>query len=208
MRFADWNELYSYEVRRALKPIEYESSEDIRNNWFYCLQILNRFEKNLYNKYYNFKTGGFNIRYREWFSLCHKYIRQARKENNHMLGDFLFSLWNTGCYYFKRHKDPRSYLEVSRPITDEELEFANKYLIPELETLEAKEAYKNTIWYSKESRVITYRNINAIVDDQWEVGHILYKGSHKQFPTDWDWWYNIDRFLDLEKNWKKEGDNK
>lgn len=91
-------------------------------------------------------------------------------------------------------KEPQEYL---RPITQEELDFALANLIPGDSV--------NIEWYNRDSKVLTYRNLNAVVDNRFGQAHILDDdGTLLDFDLIWDWYYPIDRYLDLEKGWKKD----
>jgi len=204
MKLSEWEQIYSAEVDWVLRMNSYE---DERFDDMTCFSLLKRFyqfEKELFKIFYIEKTKNITIRYREWFSLCHKYIRKARRENNYRLADFMFHLWNRGEYYFPKHKDPWIIQELARPITKEELEFANKYLIPEPYNEAQRKAWEEVKpqWYSENSKVAIYRNIKLFIDDFWGEAHLYYKKEHRIFSTDWDWWFPVDQFLDLEKGWK------
>lgn len=85
-------------------------------------------------------------------------------------------------------------LDYFRDATKEEIEFANKSLIPEVPY---PELYTDHPWYDETSKVLTYKGIDAIVDNNWGSAHILdYKGEQRQFDLIWDWWYPIDMYLE------------
>lgn len=205
MKLSDWNELYSRQVQWAIRRFDcVEFYNDTIQDWVNALLLLNEFEKELFKKYYNEETKHICIRYRTWTSLCRKYIKKCRKYNQYTSGDFIFSLWSNSQYYFPKINHSLREYDYFRPITLEELEYANKYLIPTLDTEDQKKAHKNTIWYSENSKVLTYRGLNAPVDNCWRSAHIIDdKGKQRTFDLIWDWYYPIDRYLDMEKGWKK-----
>lgn len=205
MTLNNWRDEYCHIVRWVISRIEAaDLFKDNKDDWVECLIYLEKFEKELFEKHYNSKTKKFVIREREWFAICHRYIKKAKKENKRKKADFIFAIWTdlANSLYFKNHKDPWNAYDLCRKITKEELEFANKYLIPKLDTIAQKRAHKNTVWYDKDSDVLIYRNNKFILDNCWREAHILHKGKERSFSLDWDWWYPIDRYLDLEKGWK------
>lgn len=214
MKLENWDITYNHFVRWALRRMEPDTLEFYHDNfedWVHTLQMLNTFETELFKRFYtNNKSAKFRIRSREWDTLCRKYIHKGRKTNDRTMANFFFQIWNDCRWYFKSNNN--LYLSVysnwSRPITDKELEYANKYLIPELKTEAQQEAHRNTVWFSKNSKVLTYRGINAPIDDIWGCAHLLYKGEKHDFSLDWDWWYPIDMFIDLTKCWKRQKEGK
>ena len=214
MKLENWDITYNHFVRWALRRMEPDTLEFYNNkqeDWVRTLQTLNTFEDELFKRFYtNEKSNKFRMRGREWDALCHKYIHKARKNNDRVMADFFFEIWTDCRSYFKSNdKLYKSIYEAwSRPITKEELEYANKYLIPDLKTEAQKEAHKNTVWFSEKSKVLTYRGIKAPIDDMWGEAHIMYRGKKHQFSLDWDWWYPIDMFIDLTKCWKRQKEDK
>ena len=205
MRLKDWYELYSKQTEWAINRFNCtEFYNDTIEDWVNALVILGEFEKELFKKYYNEDTKHICIRYRTWTALCRKYIRKCKEYDQYTAADFIFSLWVNAQYYFPKTNHSLREKDYFRPITQEELKYANKYLIPKLMTKAQKKAHKNTIWFSKDSKVLTYRGINAPIDNFWKSAHIIDdKGKQRTFDLIWDWYYPIDRYLDLEKGWKR-----
>ena len=200
MKLSDWESLYSTVVSQIVRRMDNETLSFYSDNvqdWVDALLSLGKFEEELFDKYYKPETQHICIRYRTWTSLCRKYMRTARKENKKKSAQIIFNLWGLAAYCFPRTKHIKEPQEYLRPITQEELDFALANLIPGDSV--------NIEWYNRDSKVLTYRNLNAVVDNRFGQAHILDDdGTLLDFDLIWDWYYPIDRYLDLEKGWKKD----
>lgn len=203
MKLNDWNNIYNNVTRWAISRMSTTSFfEDSKDDWIESLIWLEKFEKELFDKYHKEYKSKFTMRCREWSQLCHKYIHRARKINNRTIGTFFFEIWSSGRHCWKSFiSNTTNPFNYTRQATKEEIEYANKYLVPKYAN---KEVFKNdkTVWYRDDTKVLTYRGINAIIDSVFCDAHILYRNKHHTFQLIYDWYYPIDEFLDLEKMWK------
>ena len=201
MTLNDWHAIYNSQSEWVIRMSTYKHRDLDEKTCFSLLLELHNFEKEFIDTFFNDTKRKLNVKYKDWFDICHKYIQRYREENNHIKAEFLFQLWIAGNNYFPRHKDPLNPYILCRDITDEELKYANTYLVPNSDIKK-----DNLILYSNKSKVLKYRGLELIIDDVWSCAHILHEGKDKYFSLDWDWWFPIDEFLDLEKDWNIKND--
>lgn len=93
MTLNNWRDEYCHIVRWVISRIgAADLFKDNKDDWVECLLYLEKFERDLFEKHYNSKTKKFVIREREWSAICHKYIKQAKKENKRKKADFIFTI--------------------------------------------------------------------------------------------------------------------
>lgn len=209
MNAKDWAELYNTKVSwaiRMLQDADERNLTDEKEEWIKALFVLNKMDYDIFNEFYSAETQKLSVTYEQWDEFCHRYIAQARENSAYKSALAVFLLWQSGNHYFSKNKKIKKLYDHSafeRDITEEECEYALKHLTPTLNDFQ-KEVHKNTTWYNIECKVLTYRGINAPIDAVWHCAHILDdKGEERQFSLNWDWWYPIDEYLDLQKGWKE-----
>ena len=206
MKCSDWFREYHHISNWALRMI-YSPREvcDMCDKklveWQLCLEKLLDFDTELLDYLViskNLKNVRYNISSERWFELTHKYIEQARKENKTIVALFFFTIWTDMRTCFKDDKRKfilGEYSKFVRDATKEEIEQATKDF--------GHYEYK---WNDKKlesdhtfNKVLEYRDVRFPVDDQWGDAWTRNKnGEVRHFQLEWDWWYPIDEYLDLE----------
>lgn len=199
MTVENWDSIYNHNVRWALRRCEDLSIEcyhDTKEDWFKSLQKLNEFEDELFK---NVDSDKIPFTFDEWLDFCHKYINEAKEEDNYVKANFFFHIWYDGCNYFEDdYLHNFDYTEFLKPATKEEIEQARK------DFGHVKEHFYDDITehdhtFSDDAKVLEYRGIRFILDNEWYNAWIKTKsGSIKHFELIWDWYYPIDRFISLE----------
>ena len=205
MKISDWTNEFHHLVKWTLR-MKNSVYDDLKSNWISCIERLYEFDNEL-SEYLVVKKDKlrYKITYEQLFDLTHKYIEQARNNNNSTIGHFFFVLWcNLKCLF---KKDKKNFIlcncsKYLRDATQAEIDYANKNLCP---NEDKREVYKDVTWYDNTTQILTYRDINAPIDSVWGCAHVLDDNNVvKTFSLDWDWWFPIDEYLDLERGWKHD----
>lgn len=179
--------IYRYSMwhyRRYTRENIFDTAE-----YFSVFKYIEEIGFELCKRYLNNKKTRYVIRLREWNFLCRKYMKKARMTKNLTALKWIFSFWNDGRTMFKSFSknyvlyNPNNFL---RDASIHEISLAH---------LDKCHEYDMT-----NLKVLTYRNVNAIVDKYYDA-HILdmYGNAVKTFTLQWDWWYLIDVYLDLDR---------
>lgn len=193
----DWTNIYGFITRWAGRCAKYaidHGDEAKGNSWLQALLPLLEIHNWLYDRVSEQDEEKFLIRSREWFSVCHKYINQARKKNNYLTALVMFEVWQTGRQYIGR-KRPNicEYKNYCRGATEEEFAKAKAEFPIELFQVEKKE----------DLGILTYRSLNAPINLHEDLALVCdaVTGLTYKFQLIWDWWYPIDEYLDLTAGW-------
>lgn len=209
LKVNSWNTVFRQSCKWALRRMASETLlfyDDNKEDWIECLKLLDAFDDDLC-QYINIKTVyEFNITAEEFFELIHTYIDNARKENKHTVAMFFFVLWTSTREYFNEDLNLSDCTKYLKPATEEEIEYAKKYFSsitePRYEGDEEMITHTHTF---DNAQVLEYRGLRLIVDKEWSNAWLRDdKGNIHQFSLDWDWWYPIDEYLDLERGWKHD----
>lgn len=192
IKLENWLHCYNHHVDWVLRQLRSDQliSEDNfvveKDAYINALVIyLADLEKELFKKYYDSSRECFTASRRQWSALCHKYIKKARLAKDYISGDLIFGIWTFCDECFKSKRVLNSVVNFTRPATEEEIS-------------KAAEMFPG----HHVTKILTYRNINAPISDDWCAALIMYNNEIQDFQLIWDWWYPIDRFLDLVKDWK------
>lgn len=131
-----------------------------------------------------------NLTYGQLERLTSAFINEARRKNNRLAAEAVFSIFTDlkGAY----EEDKKLVLGYYRPflkdLSEDEKEIAVGYLSKKMSGKVDKE-YIHELQY-KGLKLVEYLGEAYSMDDD------------KEFTLDWDWWYPIDRYIYLEKDWK------
>ena len=206
MKLNDWKQEYYSIVHWIIRRCDStDFYNDKKEDWLESLFLLNKFESELFDKYLPDKATKFNMRYQDWFNICHKYIDKARKESKRIFAEIIFTIWTDINHHFKTYYDTINPSNYIKDATDEEVEQAEKdfNLISETFYNELRE-HRHTF---NNKKVLEYRGNRFIIDNEWGDAWVKDEtGKIHNFQLIWDWWYPIDRYLDLNKGWEDLND--
>lgn len=192
IKLETWLQCYNHHVNWVLRQLRSDQVvygidfKSEKNSYLDALIIyLPDFERELFDNYYDENKKALIISRRQWFSLCHKYMKKAKSRSDYICGEFIFGIWTFCDDYFTSKRQLNSTEGFTRPATPEEIE-------------QAKEMFPG----HNVKKILTYRDINAPISEDWDAALVMYNNEIRDFQLIWDWWYPIDRFLDLEKDWK------
>ena len=103
MEIKDWDNTYlrlTKYIIRSLQPENLSFYDYPKDDIIDSLTMMGQFEKELF-KHPSKREGKIVIRYREFESLCLKYIRKCKKKNNHFGGYIFFSIFQDLRDFFK-----------------------------------------------------------------------------------------------------------
>ena len=192
--------LYGWACRR-LKEDTLDFYHDTEHEWVVAILYYYDLSVEMYDQFYDKENKRFNINIDQWNTICRRYIQKARENNERSAGEFISTLWNDFRHQLEDEAgirmnlyDPRSFL---RPATEAE---KDKYydLLSNYSELHKERGINRD-----EMETLTYRDINAIFDPCFFQAILIDENGRKHvFPLDWDWWFNIDQYLDLNVGWK------
>lgn len=200
MKIEDWYSIYNNAVRRVTREIKYcRKSGESFDDQITCLILCSEdFDAELFE--YLQVNNEFKLTYYDWSELCHKYINAHKKVDTYV-AEFFFGIWVSGQKYFNDFIELtltlNEYSEFTKDATKEEIEFARKHFSTVTHTIAGKE-YTSSHTFSDDAKVLEYRNVRFIIDNEWNNAWYYHNGKEYTFSLDYDWWYPIDRFISLE----------
>lgn len=205
IKLRDWDRLYVSTFNWVLRRMEPDCSElhhDTEQDWVEAIKAFNKVQLELFDKYIvTYNSGdshkkdcikGLDLTADQLFELFHKHLNQY---TNYTVRYFIFHWWNDLRHYIKGAEPVLDHaFELFKDATKEEIEQANK----DFGIYSYDNNIKSEHTFNK-GRVLEYRGIRFPVDDQWGDAWFKKKnGDIKHFQLEWDWWYPIDEFLDLD----------
>jgi hypothetical protein len=181
-------EEYNYTINWLVSKLENKNNiTAINKSLFYCYSFM----KAVINKYTT-KNDLLALNYNQLHSLCKEYIANAKKENQASL-DFaiisysLFSLCERLRYYYPK-SIPSSFYVC----------FKNQMSVNFIKT----NSIDDGGYVCKPIGILTYRHVNWPVywDENGSQAYTLHIDKNNithTFSLDWDWYYNIDNYLDV-----------
>ena len=147
-------------------------------------------------------------------------MKKCKKDEEALVGEELFDVWNevVDVLALKYDVEKRRLYDTEHyemRVREKDVEEAER-VFGEF----AKEYYRNA-WGSfgdadvevkdfkfgnDTLKIIKYKGVKIYEYVPWEVGFVRDEesGEIKVFYMQWDWWYPVDRWLWLERGWKKE----
>lgn len=211
IKLSDYEKLYRLTFAWVLSRIEPDTLKfygDKAEDWIEALRAFEKVEKELFKDYSvkyssgnKFKRGcvkGFELTAEQLFNLFHKHLNQYE---NYTVRYFIFHWWNDLRYYVEGAQPTLDCpWECYKPATKEEIDQARI----DFGSVEDKDIYTDEVYHHNHSFkddavVLEYRGQRYIIDNEWGNAWIKDKnGNIRSFTLDWDWWYPIDEYLDLE----------
>lgn len=195
MKEQEWNKVYAALIRWAIRRMSKDSLKfygDKRSDWIKCLLLLDEFEGKLYKTLPEIGED-FEITADEFSKLCHEYIS---KHKVYTIKFFFFTLW-TDCRHYLENTT-YNFTSFIKPATKEEIEQARKDF-SEVTDVWYNETHTSKHTFNDDAKVIEYRGLRLIVDNEWGDAWIKHNDEIRHFQLIWDWYYPIDEFIDLEK---------
>ena len=203
-----WDALYRSTfdwVLRRLEPDTLDFYKDKEADWLEAVRVFNSFQLELFKLYsVNYKSRGkykkdcikgLELTSDQLFDITHKYIKECKTSKSRY---FIFHWWTNLRHYVEGSLPHLCYdSNYIGPATKEEIEFAREHFGKIEDTFrDEKRIHKHT--FKDNAQVLTYRDTRYIIDEEWGEAWTLDKnGKPKSFSLDWDWWYPIDEYLDL-----------
>ena len=198
MKLSDWESEYNHIIRfilRRMEPDTLKFYNDKKEELVRTLELFNLFDNDLFKKHYKSNRKRFTIRYKEFEYLCKRYIKKSKKEDNHFAGWVFFDVLTDMKPYFKVEYSKYNLYDTSnfqREATQQEKEYAEKTF-----------PHDQFSFLDDTTKIVEYKGLKLYVYSRWDVGYMIdWKGEVRKFDLIWDWWYPIDMYLYLEKNWK------
>ena len=199
METKDWDNTYLRLMKyiiRSLDPENLSFYDYPKDDIVDSLTMMGQFEKELF-KHPSKREGKIVIRYREFESICLKYIRKCKKKNNHFGGYIFFSIFQDLRDFFKvesRKRCLNNILLYEKDLSDGDFKKLS----------EAYEKYykKEMPYKENDFKSIIYKGAKIFVYKPYMVGYLIDGDTFKEFDLVWDWWYPIEMYLYLEKGWK------
>lgn len=144
----------------------------------------------------------YKINYKEFEKICKKYINICREEINRFAGWTICDLLTSVGELFEKDSDKITFEDLESKATKKDLEYANKHFSKHHNDL-TNEDYE--IEFNKDNcKIIKYKGLKIYEYIPWDIGYLLdTENEIHEFPFDWDWWYLIDKYIYLEKDWKR-----
>lgn len=206
IKLSDYEKLYRHKfalVTSRMKP--YNNKEE---DWVDAVRAFWKVEKELFkdysvkdsssNKFEKEDIKGLELNAEQLFNLFHKHINQYK---NHVVRYFIFSWWNDLRYFVDGAQPVLDCpWEYYKPATKEEIEQARiDFSSVEDKDLHTNEIYNHNHTFRDDAVVLEYRGNRFIIDNEWGCAWTKdKKGKVRSFSLEWDWWYPIDEYLDLE----------
>lgn len=195
-----WDRLYRHStdwVLRRMEPDCLEIYKDKQQDWVDALLAFNKVQEELFKNYaVTYKTKkrskyikGLELTAEQLFDLFHKHLNQY---TNKTVRDYIFHWWNDLRGYVEGAEPPLDQPWIfNKPATKEEIEQARK----NFGHIEGQDEHT----FPDDAWVLEYRGQRFIIDKEWGDAWTIDKnGKVRSFQLEWDWWYPIDRYLDLE----------
>lgn len=207
IKIAEWNAIYRHMFDFALSQLEpgaLSAHNESADDWLAAFRVFNDLQDALFiNSAVPYKTGprrgsvkGLELTAKQLSDLFHAYMDDA---GCHVARYFLFSWWN-----HLRDFVPDATLVLDdpsgsfKPATAEEIAYARANFGHVKELWNGKEI-EHSHEFPDDSRVLQYRGCRFIVDCDWGDAWTKDKnGAIRHFQLNWDWWYPIDLYLDIE----------
>ena len=209
IKIAEWNAVYRHMFDFALSRLEPEAlsvHNESADDWLAAFRVFNDLQDALFeSSAVSYKTGpkarrgiikGLELTSEQLSDLFHAYMSDSTCR---VVRYFLFSWWN-----HLRDFVPDAALALGdpsgslKPATAEEIDYARANFGHVKELWNGKEI-EHSHEFPDDSRVLQYRDHRFIVDRDWGDAWTKDKsGAVRHFRLDWDWWYPIDEYLDLE----------
>lgn len=208
LTLTEWNEIHTRNLDWAMREMT-EDSAHRRQHWVQALQDFWAMRQELFQQHLVLYTQVgrsqnqvefLKFTPEELYILCHKYISAAQ---SYTAKFFLFTFWQDLRYYAE--KDDSSYREPSlysvsdflQPATPEEIVEARKNF-GRVKEIWGDQLIDYEHHFPDDAKVLAYRNQRFIIDEGWGDAWTLdINGKPHHFSLDWDWWYPIDEYLDL-----------
>ena len=209
IKLETWDRLYRHNIDWAIRRMDPDCLEmynDKQQDWIDALFAFNKVQEEVFKNYsVLYKSGneqkrkcikGFEFTADQLFEVFHRHMNQY---TNYTVRDFIFHWWNDLRYYVEGAQPILDCpWENYKPATKEEIEKARKDFKKVKHTYYDKVSY-STHTFSDDANVLEYRGQRFIIDDEWGCAWIIdKKGEPRSFQLEWDWWFPIDQYLDLE----------
>lgn len=199
MKFSDWNEVYSSTIRSILSMMNAKRLRYFKytkDNIIRLLEVLNLFDTELFDKYYNFDKLKFKMSFKDFEYLCKKYIKVCKKENNLYGSEIFFNILVDVRSYFKHESEKYILNSIDKFITESTIE--------EREYAERTFPHDNFSFLDDYTKIMIYKGLKIYVFLPFDVGFIYDNNKVKQFDLTWDWWYPIDHYIYIDKQDKND----
>lgn len=180
-------------IKRCTDYAREDKDSNKEEEWKIAKKVFDNFSESYKrNKYYD------NLSWDFQFKVTHDVIKSLKcDKKNYWAVDTIFTFWD----YMKMNLKEDSDRFILYDATQYMHNFTTKNkklckLKEELEKLNTQEYTEYSYSYLK------YRDIVGIMDN-FGCANIIVNNEIKSFPIEWDWWFNIDHYLDLEVGWKK-----
>lgn len=181
-------------INSQIKWATEDKNETKRLRWEKALKCFKSFKKEYKaNKYYDNNSWDFQ------FKVAHDVIEALKPDMDNYPSAMAISTFWTQTKYYLDEDSERFTLYDARQYTHSFTK-KNKKLCKLKEDLEKLNTHPYTEFYY---RCVKYRGIVGILDNFGDA-NIIVDGEIRQFPIEWDWWFNFDHYLDLEVGWNKE----
>lgn len=174
-----------------MQPDSLHFYKETCEDWITALFYLQKFEAKLFTKTLNRLKLKCNLSHLNlsYFSA----LQEIKEKNLPIAGYTLFTVWSE-----------------LRCILDHSLQLNNPTLFFRTPTKEERIQYEFLVSQSS-MQIMNYRGREFIVDTYKDEAYLLpiehnnstsvILAMDNPFILQWDWWYLIDRYLDLEENW-------
>lgn len=192
-----WDMLYSRNFGWAIRQLK-GCSDETAMKWVNAMRLFYDFEKELFNTYEVLDDEnyieGLELTAEQLFEVAHKYISQG---DNYTVKYFIFNWWNDLRHYVDNGFPTFNFDDNCDTAFPEETMYAREYFSVVTEDFYGEQrTHRHT--FKDNGPVLIYRGIRFPIDDEWGNAWALDKdGNPRSFSLDWDWWYPIDEFLDL-----------
>lgn len=212
IKMTEWDRLYRHNIDWAIsrmEPVCLEKYKDKQQDWVEALIAFSKIQEEIFKNYnVNYKSGnkyhkgcikGIEFTADQLFEVFHRHMNQ---HTNYTVRYFIFNWWNRLRPYVDGAQPTLGCPWLFfKPATKEEIKKARKDFkkVAHVDPYTKKVSYF-THTFNDDATVLEYRGNRFIIDNEWgEAWTINKKGEPKSFQLDWDWWYPIDKYLDLYK---------
>ena len=208
IKLSIWDRIYCHTLDWAIRRMDpgcLKLYKDKQQDWVDALLAFQKVKEELFKNYaVAYKSGdkikrgsvkGLELTADQLFELFHKHMNQY---TNRTVRYFIFHWWI----------DLRHYIEGAQPPLDQPWLYYKKATRKEIKQAKKDFGHVKEEFYDEieehdhtfnKARVLEYRGERFIVDDEWNCAWAKGKdGKVRSFSLEWDWWYPIDEFLDLE----------
>lgn len=194
MLCSTWDKVFTDKLKHCLRMLEPQCAEFYdhqKKDLLDTMMLLNQFD----NDIYEYKREGkqkFSIRYREFESLCKKYMIKCKETNNHTGGYIFYSILDLLRPEFKVEGAKFTYnwaKNFRSPATEDEKKRAAKSI--------NKNNDKN--FDPEQIEIMKFRGFKFYVYNDYAY----YPKYNKIFSLEWDWWFNIEKWIFLKYGWDR-----